>query len=364
MVERRTVKPIIKWPGGKSREFPRVSEYLLPARTWVEPFLGGGAFFFLLEPERACLNDASSDLIAFYRSVRDGDDAFRDRLLALARDRVALSKRAHQRAGGFAEAVLLARNGRPDRELPFALAAANGEGALDLPVEDLDEMLATSVTSKIRRLLGLESKHGKIFGPDELPDHFETALQAGYYTAVRDRIARDHSPIGRARFFFLRQLCYGSMFRYGPDGRFNIPYGGISYNRVSLAERVERLFSDEVRGLLGRAAISCADFEDHLRGNWDLLGDDAFVFLDPPYDTEFSNYANRGFGRPEQERLAALFFELPCPALLVIQRTEFVEGLYEGARFRKSYGKTYGYNVRGRNERQTTHLLIGNYEPA
>ena len=78
------------------------------------------------------------------------------------------------------------------------------------------------------------------------------------------------------------------------------------------------------------------------------------------------------FGRAEQERLARVFASLPCPALLVIQGTDFIRGLYEEvgrdrARrgepfFAEEYAKTYGYNVRGRNERKATHLLIGNYE--
>ena len=126
-----------------------------------------------------------------------------------------------------------------------------------------------------------------------------------------------------------------------------------------------------MRALLGRADLGAEAFETHLAGA--ALRPGTFVFLDPPYDTEFSDYGNRGFGREDHERLAATFAGLPCPALLVIQETDFIRKLYEGvgrdrrARglpfFLESYGKTYGYNVRGRNERRTTHLLVGNYEP-
>jgi len=121
------------------------------------------------------------------------------------------------------------------------------------------------------------------------------------------------------------------------------------------------------------AELTAGDFEAHLASIGSRLGPAAFVFLDPPYDTEFSDYTNQGFGKADHERLASAFARLPCPALLVIQETEFVRGLYEAlGRERRargmpfgihSYGKTYGYNVRGRNERRTTHLLILNYEP-
>ncbi len=38
---------------------------------YVEPFLGGGALFFHLEPRQAIINDINTKLISFYRGVRD-----------------------------------------------------------------------------------------------------------------------------------------------------------------------------------------------------------------------------------------------------------------------------------------------------
>jgi DNA adenine methylase len=337
----------------------------------VEPFVGGGALFFRLEPEAALLNDASGDLVDFYRAVREGDADFGETLSLLHRDRVEIAARARRRGAAFAERVALARGGEPGSA--DGLVTSRGDGRLELPDDGLEEGLTASVESKIGRLLGLERKHDKVFGPDELPAHFETALQAGYYTAVRDRWRPREEGARLARFYFLRELCYGAMFRYGRDGRFNIPYGGITYNRVNLGKKAERLFSPEVRGLLSRAELSSEDFEAQLGAVEERLGPGAFVFLDPPYDTEFSDYANRGFGKEDHRRLSRAFSRLPCPALLVIQETDFVRGLYEelgraraaGGQpfFLHSYGKTYGYNVRGRNERRTTHLLVGNYDP-
>lgn len=66
------MKPMIKYRGGKSKEIP----YILPhaphfTGRYIEPFFGGGALFFYLEPQRAIINDINTKLMEFYRGVRD-----------------------------------------------------------------------------------------------------------------------------------------------------------------------------------------------------------------------------------------------------------------------------------------------------
>lgn len=366
MGEGYSLNPIIKWPGGKSREFANIEALLPPFCTWVEPFLGGGAFFFRLEPEAAFLNDAEADLVEFYQAIQAGDPSFVAALSLMARDRARVKALVPEGIDAFCRRVAAVREGRESPEWRAGVV-------FELPGADVAAAILCSIVSKASRIVGLEKKHETVFTDEELIDHFETALQAGYYTAVRDDFTPEDRAGQLARFTFLRQLCYGSMFRYSKSGKFNIPYGGISYNRVNLAEKVDRLFSPEVRRVLSRAEFTCLDFEEQLNQVRGRLGPDSFVFLDPPYDTEFSSYANREFGRAEQDRLARTIAALPCPALLVIQQTDYVLWLYEGigrelkAKKRpfhlKSYEKVYGYNVRGRNDRQAEHLLVLNYDP-
>jgi DNA adenine methylase len=124
-------------------------------------------------------------------------------------------------------------------------------------------------------------------------------------------------------------------------------------------------FSDEVVGLLARTEKRAESFEEFLpRAN---LRDDDFIFFDPPYDTEFSDYDQFSFARREQEGLADIFAHLPCPALMIIGKTPLIEQLYLQAQQAnpeiviEEYEKVYAYNVRGRNERGMTHLAIRNY---
>lgn len=66
------MKPLIKYRGGKSNEIPNIEKHIPRYRgRYVEPFLGGGALYFHLEPRRAIINDINAKLMAFYMGVRD-----------------------------------------------------------------------------------------------------------------------------------------------------------------------------------------------------------------------------------------------------------------------------------------------------
>jgi len=53
------------------------------------------------------------------------------------------------------------------------------------------------------------------------------------------------------------------------------------------------------------------------------------VFLDPPYDSDFSTYAQNTFGRDEQIRLCDCLKHTKAKIMLVIKNTEFIYGLYK-----------------------------------
>ncbi len=73
--------PFLKWPGGK-RWFVSSHAELLPTdfRVYREPFLGSGAVFFHLNPQRAVLSDTNRELIATYRAIKSDALAIERRL--------------------------------------------------------------------------------------------------------------------------------------------------------------------------------------------------------------------------------------------------------------------------------------------
>ena len=65
-------KPILKWAGGKTQMLkeiiPRIPVHF---GKYIEPFFGGGAVFFALDPENAIIADSNPELINMYRQVAD-----------------------------------------------------------------------------------------------------------------------------------------------------------------------------------------------------------------------------------------------------------------------------------------------------
>jgi len=75
------MKPLVKYRGGKSKEIPHLIKHIPRySGRYIEPFFGGGALFFHLEPKRAIINDINSKLIAFYVGVKDNFETLKTEL--------------------------------------------------------------------------------------------------------------------------------------------------------------------------------------------------------------------------------------------------------------------------------------------
>ena len=79
--------PILKWAGGKRQLLKSIKKVIGDIDTnnirYYEPFFGGGALFFDLEPKKATLNDINSELINVYIQVRDNLDLLIENLTQL-----------------------------------------------------------------------------------------------------------------------------------------------------------------------------------------------------------------------------------------------------------------------------------------
>ena len=72
IAKNKLAAPVVKWVGGKRQLLEEITQRL-PKRitTYCEPFLGGGAVLFSLQPKNAIVNDLNADLMLVYEVIRD-----------------------------------------------------------------------------------------------------------------------------------------------------------------------------------------------------------------------------------------------------------------------------------------------------
>ncbi len=196
--------------------------------------------------------------------------------------------------------------------------------------------------------------------------NIEGALKSSFYMHLRHLYNHPKEyqiPASRhsAFFYFIREYAYASMFRFNGQGKFNVPYGGIGYNRKNMSKKIEKLQDSEVIGKLQSSKIECMDFLSFFKKYPPKKND--FIFLDPPYDSDFSDYDKNLFNLDDQARLAT-FLTKSCKAnfMLVIKSTKNILSLYEGYGLNiKPFDKKYMWTIKERNDRDVIHLMIKNY---
>jgi DNA adenine methylase len=372
------MEPIIKWTGGKSREFKYISAMIPPFKTYVEPFFGGGGIFFSVKPKKAVINDKSSDLMNFYRYVKGekNREKFKKELTRYADEwenidsLVALTSKDFMslyqdfKDGKVNEGEISGRVSRILEKHKEYLAELS-DTSFYVDAQGFHKELLRNLASKLKRIRKIEIKEGRIFSKSEMMQHIETAIRSGFYMHFRNILNNSRGisdEKAMANYYFVREFCYGSMFRFNDDGGFNIPYGGIGYNRKNFRKKVDTLFSKEVHGLFKNTILENMDFGDFFKKHSFTRED--FIFFDPPYDSDFSEYDLNEFTKDDQKRLAKVILGLDAKFILIIKNTPFIQGLYHGHKGINisSFKKNYMYNVRGRNARETEHLIVHNID--
>ena len=368
--------PLLKWAGGKQQELKHILPLIPPFERYYEPFIGGGAVFFALQAQNSFINDKSPELFQLYTMVAQHNCAFFQTLELLLSSWQALGTLVDCNTTELITIyTFYATNACSLEETKNSLLAFIQRHypaflAMVAPLFQADAAyfiheLQQNLFSKTRRMKSLEQKKWPLPEADILAN-IECALKSAFYMHLRHLYnhTSQHqlSPaIASAIFFFVRENAYASMFRYNRQGHFNVPYGGISYNRKDLARKIAYLRSETLQHFLSQSVIENLDFATFLAKYPPQAND--FIFLDPPYDSEFSTYAQNEFSIHDQERLAT-YLKHSCPAkfMLVIKNTPVIHKLYEQAGLHiRTFEKTYRVSFQDRNDKKAEHLIITNY---
>ncbi len=370
------LKPFLKWPGGKSKEL-KVILPNMPANinNYYEPFIGGGAVYFATNAEHYFINDKSQDLVDLYANIKSADNFILFQMLSeidtywKSIDNIFFDSRKH-----FFDIYIQFRLSEKNNLKPIIDNLIDElQDSFICPLKenfgfDLNfyiKEIKLNVLRKMTRMKQLENQKG-LLSDEDVELNILTALKSSFYMYFRQLYNKPKkykidSKTFSSIYYFIRNYTYSGMFRYNSNGEFNVPYGGMGYNNNSLDKKVSYISSDPIQEKLYNTEIECADFYDFMKSK--SLQVEDFIFLDPPYDTEFSTYDQNEFTAHDQMRLADfLINEVSCKWMLVIKNTEFIHGLYNKPNINIQYfDKSYNVSFMNRNVRETEHLMITNY---
>lgn len=146
-----------------------------------------------------------------------------------------------------------------------------------------------------------------------------------YYEARRrfNQLLRDGSSASAEAaglFYYLNRTGYNGLCRFNRRGEFNVPFG--RYKRIAY-----KTDFPEYIAAFARWTFTSVDFEDI------PLEDRDFIYADPPYDVQFTQYSKGGFDWSEQERAAEWLARHKGPVILSNQATPRIVKLYRSLQF-------------------------------
>lgn len=125
-------------------------------------------------------------------------------------------------------------------------------------------------------------------------------------------------------FYYLNRTGYNGLCRFNQQGGFNVPFG--RYDNIKYTEDFR-----SYRKLFADWTFSCKHFQTL------SLDDDDFVYADPPYDVEFTQYAKDGFTWEDQVKTAEWLSRHRGPVVLSNQATPRIIALYKKLGFKLKF---------------------------
>ena len=121
-------------------------------------------------------------------------------------------------------------------------------------------------------------------------------------------------------FYYLNRTCFNGLCRFNKSGFYNVPFG--CYKTINYKEDFL-----EFKPFFANWDFQCGGFNQ-----LNIIPDD-FIYADPPYDVEFTQYSAGGFNWDEQILLAHWLKEHSGPVVLSNQLTPRIEELYSDLGF-------------------------------
>ena len=284
------LKPFIKWTGGKGRVLNQIIPKFegLYDDMYVEPFLGGGAVLFRLQPKNAIVADINSNLIITYKMIKNDIEKL----------------------------ILLLKKWKS--EYPEQTEVQKDESGKRLK----DKNNKNIHTPREEYFYKKRDRYNKI-------KFYENDIGNGETSDKNIEIA--------ALFLFLNRTAFNGMYRENQSGdkkgRYNVPIGSYK-NPNFVNENLLKIVSKYLNE--NNIEIYCDSYQNILQRVNNRFTDKTkkvLIYLDPPYypaDTsKFTTYTANKFAVEEQIELAKLFKQQKFPTFLSNSSCQEIRNLYE-----------------------------------
>lgn len=338
------MKHILKWHGSKGSELEIIKQNLpVKINRFIEPFLGSGALYFSLEHKENIVNDFHKELMSFYTMItKEVDFLLFKKIIEVAEEERRVARSITTIDNIFERAMSINKN----------------------PL--FEKYLTKELKLKDKLIDKINTKNNSLLTNEEILNIKITGVCAALYYMYRELYniknkSATYDTEHLSYWFIMREICYSGMFRFSAKGNFNVPYGGLSYNTKTFSNKVKQIEILKTTSFFHNTEFNNMDFES-LFIKHDFFKKDDFIFLDPPYDSEFSQYnIEADFTADDHIRLKNVLLKTKASIMVLIKNTDFIYDLYKNDFNIQSFNKSYNVNFKNRNNRNTQHIIITNY---
>jgi len=348
------MKPLIKHVGGKSKEIKYFEKYIPNTfNNYVEPFVGGGAVFFHLKHSKNIINDYDFFISYLYKLIKEQNKDF-----FILLDKL---NEIHNIGYKYFINSNLTKINNVDKLLLKEL------NQLNTSIFN-KEILIKYITDEINKSIGCFNKN-----TDKQHYHHNYYIIKGYlqglYYYIRnifnEILTKDNfykTPFKIAIYVYIKEYAYSGLVRYNKKGEFNVPFAGFSYMKKDFKNKIKLFKNKNYVNLLNNTLIEQLDFEDFFK-KYNYFNKNDFIFLDPPYDTDFKNYiSQKEFNKQEHKRLKKELKKVNAKWLMIINNNDFIYNLYkQDFNIKEIYDLRYNINIKNRINKKNQHLIITNY---
>lgn len=125
-----------------------------------------------------------------------------------------------------------------------------------------------------------------------------------------------NTELAASLFYYLNRTGFNGLVRFNGSGGYNVPFG--RYKSINYRRKFEA-----VQKTIRNWQFTSGDFSKIRVNKTD------FLYVDPPYDTDFNNYSGKPFKWSDQERVIKHLKKYQCPIVISNQATDRILELYK-----------------------------------